>query len=331
MVGTRHFVISPLRLLYYKVVINIATQLNDLTLTALTPHNLLTDTNIQGIIYALDPELKAVTQDIKKASFLTRIDELDEATLDILAWQFHADFYDLAATLDMKRRAVANALKLHMKKGTVWAIKEALRQLDITAEYVPWWETDSEPYTFTLRAIVGGEFYKTAGRDVLIENINRAIQETQSARSVMTELITEIPDTQSMNIYLGIVHMLSGELFIYPKPPEPPDSLLIPVGVARALDGWQIIGLNYVRSMYVGTQAAVIHSVSTDIEIGVDLDTMQELLLQFESRIVARINEKFTEQNTTVNEAISTLREQVLTRLDDIEAKLKWSGDDETL
>ena len=100
------------------------------SLADITPHNIAQDNQISSLIAAIDPELRDLSQLSIQPLIFARIDELPENILDILAWQLHADFYDLAGTLSMKREAVKSSILWHMHKGTQWAIMEALRQIE---------------------------------------------------------------------------------------------------------------------------------------------------------------------------------------------------------
>ncbi len=55
--------------------------------------------------------------------------DLPETVLDSLAWQLHVDGYEAARAYDDKRRMVDRSLLLHRRKGTPWAVTEALRAL----------------------------------------------------------------------------------------------------------------------------------------------------------------------------------------------------------
>lgn len=55
--------------------------------------------------------------------------DLPETVLDSLAWQLHVDGYEAARAYDDKRRMVDRSLLLHRRKGTPWAVSEALRAL----------------------------------------------------------------------------------------------------------------------------------------------------------------------------------------------------------
>lgn len=188
----------------------IIIELKDLSLKDITPSSLQKDTNIQGIIAAVDPELQEITGDIPQASVISQTQTFSDDILDHIAWQNHTDFYELAKSTEMKRDAIKSALKLHMKKGTVWAIKEALRLIDIEAEFVPWWEFDGSPYTFGLDGIIAGDFYRNEGRDILMQSILKAVNETKSARSAMVSLVVTLNDEAECLIYAGVAPYVEG-------------------------------------------------------------------------------------------------------------------------
>ena len=54
---------------------------------------------------------------------------IPEPLLDLLAWQFHVDGYEAAVTYEDKRRLVDRSILMHRRKGTPWAVAEALRSL----------------------------------------------------------------------------------------------------------------------------------------------------------------------------------------------------------
>ena len=67
--------------------------LQEVKIEDLLPSSLLRDSNVRDIAKSLDPELKLVTLRANEALILPRIDELDERIIDLLAWQYHVDFY----------------------------------------------------------------------------------------------------------------------------------------------------------------------------------------------------------------------------------------------
>lgn len=186
----------------------ISTQLKNLSLVDIAPQVLLQDKAAKSILLALDPELQEVTRDIIHTNFFSRIDELDEQSLNLLAYQLHVDFYDLAYSIDMKRNFIKQSISWHRKKGTAASIIQALKLLDINAVFTPWWKFNGEPYTFKLDAIVAGDFYKTTGKDRLITSILRAVNESKAARSSLVSLHTEIQDYTQSNIYAANISVV---------------------------------------------------------------------------------------------------------------------------
>jgi phage tail P2-like protein len=77
-----------------------------------------------------------------------------------LAHAFGSDFYWELENLteSQQREMVANSLRLHRQKGTLWAIKKVMEILGVETEVVEWWQDDKllsdleikpiEPYTF---------------------------------------------------------------------------------------------------------------------------------------------------------------------------------------
>lgn len=117
----------------------------------LLPENLASDPTIRAAAAALDGELRhsvlaipdlllfsrlALSASDELIAPLARLTELvgglpalPESTIDALAWQLHVDGYEAAVTYDDKRRMVDRSLLLHRRKGTPWAVAEALRVL----------------------------------------------------------------------------------------------------------------------------------------------------------------------------------------------------------
>lgn len=69
---------------------------------------------------------------------------LEESLLDLLAWQFHVDDYDIAKTYDEKLAMVKASIRIHRKKGTKWAVKRAVEAAlqDTELRIKEWFEAD---------------------------------------------------------------------------------------------------------------------------------------------------------------------------------------------
>ena len=298
-----------------------------LSLNDIAPSSITYDPHVVSIIQALDPQLQEVSRSSLEPLILARIDELPENVLDLLAWQMHADFYDLAATLSMKRQAVKSSILWHMHKGTEWAVIEALRQIDIKAEFLHWHDTGDQPYTFKLTAIVAGDFYRTQGKDKLIASIRRAVEESKSARSLMTSLETRMEFREDIGLYAGTSQLLSGTRTLGLQPVSFPKSTRVYAGISTGLQGQKRILIAHEPDMTGRLYAANITITNIDVNLGVNLDLMQELLLRFEQRIFDRIDAYETRLMLTLNQN----QEQTNKRLDEILELIRWKGDDEAV
>lgn len=62
------------------------------------------------------------------------VDNCPDNLIPWLGWALHVDGWDDAATIEQKRSAIMDAVLLHRKKGTPWAIKRALSNLGVEVD-----------------------------------------------------------------------------------------------------------------------------------------------------------------------------------------------------
>ena len=168
-----------------------------------------------------------------------------------------------------------------------------MKLIDIDATFSPWWENGDPAYTFRLKTIVAGDFYKTTGKDRLITSIVRVVNESKAARSYLAHLEAYILDSKNADFFLGTAHGVSGH---------------------QEIDTYRLRELQQVFF------TAQVFTADFSIDLGVDLSTMNELLLRFESRIFSRIDSQ--EKNFT--QSINDLRTEINSKLDIITEMLKW-------
>jgi phage tail P2-like protein len=100
--------------------------LETISLAALVPTSIKDDPQIKAAIAALDAELREVSSLSKTPSLFYRLDQLDHGPLDHLAWQMGVDTWHGGLSLPDKRNLIRRAIALHRKKGTPWAVRQAL-------------------------------------------------------------------------------------------------------------------------------------------------------------------------------------------------------------
>ena len=125
-------------------------ELQSTSLLDILPENLLADAQIYAAARALDDELQKVTVATRDALILPRIDELSEEVIDILAWQWHVDFYEPSMSIDTKRRLVCESIAQHRIKGTKAAVEKMVQTVFKEGVVSEWFEYGGEPYHFRI-------------------------------------------------------------------------------------------------------------------------------------------------------------------------------------
>ena len=169
-------------------------------LREVAPPNLLNDPVIRALLEATDPELQKVKEQIINVIIYPRIDEIeDESLLDLLAWQFHTESYDLAKTIEEKRNLVKNAIELHRYKGTKYALQRALEAVGVSGEIKEWFEYGGEPYRFKVDLGIQDREITVELRDKLIQ----LVSEYKNERSWLEEILLSCLATGSFPFAIG--------------------------------------------------------------------------------------------------------------------------------
>lgn len=154
-------------------------QIKNISLLDILPDSLLQDEQVQACIKALDIQLQAVTADVIEVIHLPRLDELPEEVIDLLAWQFHVDFYEpLGMDLETKRNLVRESIAWHRIKGTPAAVEKVCRAAFKSVEVAENWEYGGEPYHFRVQMI--GDALPDGKA---LEDLHRAINSAKNVRS----------------------------------------------------------------------------------------------------------------------------------------------------
>lgn len=129
--------------------------LDDIPLKETLPDSIRKDQTVQDICDALKEEMRAVNQATGYCLLLPRLDELSEALLDELAWEYHVDFYDQTLPVDQKREMVRQALENHRKKGTAAVVRSVVSIILEDGRVEEWFQYGGEPYHFRVILIMG--------------------------------------------------------------------------------------------------------------------------------------------------------------------------------
>ena len=112
------------------------------------PTTLKDDPEINALGRAIAEQLQITARKIRQNIIYARIDELDEQTLDILAYDLHVDWYDHSYPIEVKRQTIKDSVKIHRRLGTKYAVETALGAVFPGTRVEEWFEYNGDPYTF---------------------------------------------------------------------------------------------------------------------------------------------------------------------------------------
>lgn len=149
----------------------------------LLPPSIAIDENISKLAQSGEDIFSFLLSQTDNTLIYSAIDRLQEEVLDLLAWQFHIEGYELVGSLEEKRAMIKNAIEIHRHKGTKWAIKKVLEILHMDGEIQEWFDYNGEAYKFK----------------VLVKSI---IQDEDTYKK-LAELINEYKNVRSLLDVIG--------------------------------------------------------------------------------------------------------------------------------
>lgn len=116
------------------------------------PPVLRNDRRMMALGQVVAEELSDRMSEIEKAAIYPRIDELDEALLDILAYDFKVDWYGYDYPLETKRALLKSSFYIHRHLGTKGAVEAAIQSVYPKSIVEEWFDyvEGGNPYTFRI-------------------------------------------------------------------------------------------------------------------------------------------------------------------------------------
>ena len=159
-------------------------ELKDNALQRILPSSISGDATVKDIVQAISSRLTQLGEKAELVLILPRLKKLPEEIVDELAWQYHVDFYDVAADIIKKRELVRKAIARHRYKGTPAAVEEVCSAAFDTAEVVEWYEYGGEPYHFRVRMVQESIPDETAMAEMV-----KAVNSAKNTRSWLDSLV----------------------------------------------------------------------------------------------------------------------------------------------
>lgn len=98
------------------------------------------DRQVQSACAAFDKQCYEIIDDTGQVIMIPNIMQLtDPKLIDILAWQFHVDFYDKTRDLEFRKRLVQLSIIWHKTKGTVALVEEVINMFFPGTAYLQEW------------------------------------------------------------------------------------------------------------------------------------------------------------------------------------------------
>lgn len=125
-------------------------------LYGLTPANMLRtlpdvlarDEGMNALAQIVANAIAGLVEETRAVQIYTRIDELDEKVLDILAVDLRADWYDYNYSLATKRAMIRDSFFSHRHLGTKGSITQALRDIYPNSTLMEWFEYGGDPFFY---------------------------------------------------------------------------------------------------------------------------------------------------------------------------------------
>lgn len=174
------------------------------------PPTLKDDPEINALGRAIAGQLQITAQQIRRNIIYARIDELDEQTLDILAYDLHVDWYDNSYPIEVKRQTIKDSVKIHRRLGTKYAVETALGAVFPGTRVEEWFEYGGDPYTFrviinaTENGVTAAQQAAVLERVIFYKNLRSHLE---AVRFKMEKKTT---------VHVGGIHSIGTRLEVWP-------------------------------------------------------------------------------------------------------------------
>lgn len=136
------------------------------------PSVLADDKRMAALAAAIAKALMVHLGELPLAEIYTRIDDLPEDLLNILAHDFKIDWYDYDYPIAAKRNWIKAGFYVHRHLGTTGAMQEAIRAIYPNSEVEEWFDYGGNPYYFKVVIDLTNAFLSPEGHERVINRIN---------------------------------------------------------------------------------------------------------------------------------------------------------------
>ena len=117
----------------------------------LLPKFMKADETDVALSHAMDVLLAEPANRAKILRKWDQIDNMNDAQLDEMAWEFNIDWWDSSFSLETKRSVIRTCYRVHEKRGTKWAVEELITSAFGMGKVTEWFEYGGQPYWFKIQ------------------------------------------------------------------------------------------------------------------------------------------------------------------------------------
>lgn len=179
-------------------------------LTKSLPPILKENEDIQALSKLIAEKLNDITSNIDKNVIFADLDNADEETLDILAYDLNVLWYDYSYSLGVKRSIIKDCIKVYRKLGTPYAVIRSISNVFPESNLKEWFEYEGDPYTFKIEINATGNGAPAELQRIALERI-RFYKNLRSHLEKITYLLES-----KAEIRTAAAHTTASTITIYP-------------------------------------------------------------------------------------------------------------------
>lgn len=154
--------------------------------TEIFPTALQHDPKMIALAKSLTAELLTVSGQMENVLIYSRIDQLPEELVDILAYDMHVDWYSYEDPLAVKRQTLKDSVKVHKHLGTKYAVETAIGAFFPGGTVQEWFEYEGQPHHFRITIPLQGGITPE-----VLDDLKRRIWHVKRLSSWLDTIITE--------------------------------------------------------------------------------------------------------------------------------------------
>ena len=125
--------------------------LPSISMIDILPPNLGDDKNIVAAAKSIDAINQHSTSKLPTGILVSNIDQLTDNILNVMAWQWYLENFDVNWPEKTKRDAIKQSLTWHRKKGTKAIVQDVIDKLFAKCMVEEWYGYNGKPYMFRLK------------------------------------------------------------------------------------------------------------------------------------------------------------------------------------